>query len=146
MKKALLFMAIIIIAASSLVTVAIIQVWRAFNTSENISNVTEKAPDAETSTEQTNNLQFLEKPVSYEGKEKAVFKVFKIVTSNAALALESEYDPYCEDLFSSKMVLIFGENLYCNKIVTINQPKQVGTLSYPVNFDGTAKVIPVVRE
>ena len=147
MKKTLSFMAAVVAVASSLLTVVALKLGEHLARQESTPNATENVSDAETKPEQTNNLpiKFLEKPVSYEGKKKAVFKVFQIIAPDAALALESEYDPHYEDMFGSKVVLIIDENLYCDKVVTISQPKQVGILSYPTHR-GTTNTVPVVHE
>lgn len=147
MKKALLFMAAGVAIVSSSFTVVVLKVGEHLAHQTSTPDTTENVSGVETKPEQTSNLpiQFLEKPVSYEGKEKAIFQVFQIVAPDAALALESEYEPcHYKDMFSSKVVLIIGKNLYCDKIVAIDQPKQVGVVSYPTKY-GDTKTVPVVR-
>ena len=87
-------------------------------------------------------IQYLEKPVSYENKTETSFEVFQVL-GNAALATE-ESSRYGEDvLFNGNTVMILGENFYSDQIVTVKNPRRVGTYSY-TNNGGMPMTVPVI--
>lgn len=87
-------------------------------------------------------IQYLEKPVSYENKTETSFEVFQVL-GNAALATE-EPSRYGEDiLLNGNTVMILGENFYSDQIVTVKNPRRVGTYSY-TNNSGMPMTVPVI--
>lgn len=87
-------------------------------------------------------VQYLEKPLSYENKKETSFKVLQVL-GNAALATEAsdKIDDYV--MYYGNTVLILGENYYSDQIVTVKNPKRVGTYSYTTN-GGMSKTVPVI--
>ena len=87
-------------------------------------------------------VQYLEKPLSYENKKETSFKVLQVL-ENAALATEAsdKIDDYV--MYYGNTVLILGENYYSDQIVTVKNPKRVGTYSYTTN-SGMSKTVPVI--
>ena len=79
--------------------------------------------------EDNDQIQYLEHPVSYENKAETSFKVLQVI-GNAALAFEE-----------SKIIL--GKNFYSDQIVTIKNPQRVGTYSY-TNKGGRSMTVPVL--
>lgn len=92
-------------------------------------------------------IQYLEQPVSYENKQKTSFKVFQVL-DDAALAHEKSDRYYDEDLYFGTIVLLLGEDFYCDQIVTVKKPQRVGTYSYTTKKDRpmTVPVIDVEME
>ena len=90
--------------------------------------------------EETNPIQYLEQPVSYENKEEASFRVFQVL-GNAALAREASDEMY--DRYYGNTVVILGENFYSDQIVTIKNPQRLGTYSY-TNNGGMPMTVPVL--
>lgn len=72
-------------------------------------------------------IQYLEKPVSYENKKESSFKVLQDI-SNAALATEISNKKF--QMYNGNTVLILGEDYYSDQIITITEPRHVGTYSY----------------
>jgi len=87
------------------------------------------------------NLQYLKNPVSYENKIETSFKVFQVL-GNAALASEISDKKY--ELFYGNTVMLLGENFYSDQIITIKNPRRVGTYSY-TNNGGMPMTIPVIK-
>jgi len=87
-------------------------------------------------------VEYLENPVSYEGKKETSFKVLQVI-GNAALARE-ESDVYgSHAYYLGNTVVILGENFYSEQIVTVVNPVRVGTYSY-TNRAGIPMTVPVI--
>ena len=91
---------------------------------------------------QNDPVQYLEKPVSYEGKTETSFRVLQVL-DNAALALEASDDFGGEVSYYGNVVLILGENYYCGQVVTVKNPQRVGTYSYTTN-NNVPMTVPVI--
>lgn len=89
----------------------------------------------------TDSIQYLEQPVSYEDKAETSFKVFQVL-GNAALANEISNKEY--KWYHGNTVMILGENYYSDQVVTIKNPKRVGTYSY-TNNGGMPMTVPVLE-
>lgn len=92
---------------------------------------------------ETDPVHFLDQPVSYEHKTETSFKVFQVI-KNAALATEASDEFGDEVMYFGNTVLIPGEGFYTDQIVTIKNPKRVGTYSY-TNKGGVPMTVPVVN-
>ena len=89
---------------------------------------------ANISSDTSNDIQYLEKPIAYENKQETSFKVFQVL-GNSALAHE-EGSKIGEDIiFNGNVVLIIGENYYTDQVVKIKNPQRVGTYSYTSKSD-----------
>ena len=91
----------------------------------------------------TDPIQYLEQPVSYEDKAKTSFKVFQVL-GNAALATEESDRIGGDVMYLGNTVMILGENFYSDQVVTIKNPKRVGTYSY-TNNGGMPMTVPVIE-
>lgn len=87
-------------------------------------------------------IQYLEKPVSYENKTETSVEVFQVL-GNAALATEESSKSGEDVFFHGNTVMILGENFYSDQIVTIKNPRRVGTYSY-TNNGGMPMTVPVI--
>lgn len=87
-------------------------------------------------------IQYLKKPVSYENKKEASFQVLQVL-GNAALANEASEEIGDKIMYFGNTVLIPGENFYSHQVVTIKNPKRVGTYSYTTNA-GMPMTVPVI--
>ena len=90
---------------------------------------------------ETDQIQYLEQPVSYENKSVTSFKVFQVL-GNAALANEISNKEY--KWYYGNTVMILGENFYSDQVVTIKNPQRVGTYSY-TNNGGMPMTVPVIK-
>ncbi len=90
---------------------------------------------------ETDQIQYLEQPVSYENKSVTSFKVFQVL-GNAALANEISNKEY--KWYHGNTVMILGENFYSDQVVTIKNPQRVGTYSY-MNNGGMPMTVPVIE-
>ena len=90
---------------------------------------------------ETDQIQYLEQPVSYENKSVTSFKVFQVL-GNAALANEISNKEY--KWYHGNTVMILGENFYSDQVVTIKNPQRVGTYSY-MNNGGMPMTVPVIK-
>lgn len=92
--------------------------------------------------EDNDQIQYLEHPVSYENKAETSFKVLQVI-GNAALAFEESkrIDEYV--MYHGNTVVILGKNFYSDQIVTIKNPQRVGTYSY-TNKGGRSMTVPVL--
>ena len=90
---------------------------------------------------ETDQIQYLEQPVSYENKSVTSFKVFQVL-GNAALANEISNKEY--KWYYGNTVMILGENFYSDQVVTIKNPQRVGTYSY-TNNGGMPMTVPVIE-
>ena len=91
--------------------------------------------------EETDPIQYLEQPVSYENKKETSFKVFQVL-GNAALASEISNKEY--KWYHGNIVVILGENYYSDQVVIVKNPQRVGTYSYTTN-GGIPKTVPVIE-
>ena len=91
----------------------------------------------------TDPIQYLEQPVSYEDKAKTSFKVFQVL-GNAALATEESDRIGGNVMYLGNTVMILGENFYSDQVVTIKNPKRVGTYNY-TNNGGMPMTVPVLE-
>lgn len=87
-------------------------------------------------------IEYLEKLVSYENKEKASFRVLQVL-GNAALAMEASDRIGGDVMYLGNTVLLLGENFYSDQKVTVKNPQRVGTYSYTTN-GGMPKTVPVI--
>ncbi len=92
--------------------------------------------------EETDQIQYLEQPVSYENKKVTSFKVFQVL-GNSALATEESDRIGGDVMYLGNTVVILGDNYYSHQIVTIKNPQRVGTLSY-TNNGGMPMTVPVI--
>lgn len=88
-------------------------------------------------------IQYLEKPLSYENKTSASFKVIQVL-GNAALANEASDRIGREVSYYGNTVLILGDNFYSDQKITIKNPQRVGTYSYTAQ-SGMPKTVPVLE-
>ena len=88
-------------------------------------------------------IQYLEQPVSYESKAESSFKVFQVL-GNAALAREASDRIGGDVMYLGNTVVILGENFYSDQIVTVKNPRRVGTYSY-TNNGGMPMTVPVIN-
>ncbi len=86
------------------------------------------------------SIKYLEKPVSYENKTETSFKVLQVL-GNAALANEISSETL--NLYTGNTVLIKGENYYSDQVITVKNPKRIGTYSY-TNNAGMPMTVPVI--
>ena len=87
----------------------------------------------------TSAIKYFEKPLSYENKKKTSFKVIQVF-DDAALANENSGGTL---VFFGTTVLIQGENFYDDQIITITNPRRVGSFSYTNKMEERVTV-PVV--
>ena len=92
--------------------------------------------------EETDQIQYLEQPVSYENKKVTSFKVFQVL-GNSALATEESDRIGGDVMYLGNTVVILGDNFYSQQIVTIKNPQRVGSLSY-TNNAGMPMTVPVI--
>ena len=70
----------------------------------------------------SDQIQYLEQPVSYENKSVTSFKVFQVL-GNSALATEESDKIGGDVMYMGNTVVILGENFYSQQIVTIKNPQ-----------------------
>ena len=87
-------------------------------------------------------IQRLEKPVSYENKKKTSFKVFQVIGEDAALAKEISDKEL--DMYLGNTVVLIGKDFYSDQVITIKNPKRIGTYSY-INNGGMPKTVPIIE-
>ena len=92
--------------------------------------------------ESSDEIQYLEQPVSYENKTETSFKVIQVL-GNAALAREASDIIGGDVMYLGNTVVILGEDFYNDQVVTINNPQRLGTYSYTTNV-GRPMTVPVV--
>lgn len=85
-------------------------------------------------------IVYLEKAESYENKKETSFKVFQVL-SDAALMNEVSHKE--KELYFGKVVLIRGKDFYNDQVVTVKNPRIVGTYRYTTveNFDMSVPII-----
>lgn len=87
-------------------------------------------------------IQRLEKPVSYENKKITSFKVFQVIGEDAALAKEISDKEL--DMYLGNVVVLVGKDFYSDQVITIKNPKRIGTYSY-TNNGGMPKTVPIIE-
>lgn len=87
-------------------------------------------------------VQRLEKPVSYENKKITSFKVFQVLGEDAALAKEISDKEL--DMYLGNTVVLVGKDFYSDQVITIKNPKRIGTYSY-TNNGGMPKTVPIIE-
>ena len=87
-------------------------------------------------------IQRLEKPVSYENKKKTSFKVFQVIGEDAALAKEISDKEL--DMYLGNTVVLVGKDFYSDQVITIKNPKRIGTYSY-TNNSGMPMTVPIIE-
>ena len=87
-------------------------------------------------------IQRLEKPVSYENKKITSFKVFQVIGEDAALA--NEISDKELDMYLGNTVVLVGKDFYSDQVITIKNPKRIGTYSY-TNNGGMPKTVPIIE-
>lgn len=87
-------------------------------------------------------IQRLEKPVSYENKKITSFKVFQVIGEDAALAKEISDKEL--DMYLGNTVVLIGKDFYSDQVITIKNPKRIGTYSY-TNNSGMPKTVPIIE-
>lgn len=94
------------------------------------------------SVQDSSDVKYLDKPVSYENKAETSFKVLQVL-GNAALATEVSDVIGGEAMYLGNTVVIQGENFYSDQVVTIKNPQRIGTYSY-TNNSGMPMTVPVI--
>ena len=87
-------------------------------------------------------IQRPEKPVSYENKKITSFKVFQVIGEDAALAKEISDKEL--DMYLGNTVVLIGKDFYSDQVITIKNPKRIGTYSY-TNNGGMPKTVPIIE-
>ncbi|MBF1478525.1 VPDSG-CTERM exosortase interaction domain protein [Prevotella pallens] len=87
-------------------------------------------------------VQRLEKPVSYENKKITSFKVFQVIGEDAALAKEISDKEL--DMYLGNTVVLIGKDFYSDQVITIKNPKRIGTYSY-TNNSGMPMTVPIIE-
>lgn len=82
----------------------------------------------------------IEKGKSYENKKETSFKVFQVLSD---AALMDEIADKEKELYFGKVVLIRGKDFYNDQVVTVKNPRIVGTYRYTTveNFDMCVPII-----
>ena len=88
-------------------------------------------------------IQYLEKPVSYENKKEASFRVFQVIDSNTALAHEGDYYVFDTPWKQGNTVVLFGSEFHNDQLVTIKNPQKVGIYTC-FSGEGFPRKVPVV--
>lgn len=94
-------------------------------------------------------VQYFEQPVNYENKKSTSFKVFQVL-GNAALASEISNKQY--KWYNGTTVLLLNGQFYCDQVIELENPKQVGTYNYQTKerevlgttVGGDMKTVPVI--
>lgn len=94
-------------------------------------------------------IVYFENPINYENKKSTSFKVFQVL-GNAALANEISDKQY--KWYNGTTVLLLNGQFYCDLVVELENPKQVGTYSYQTQerevfgttVGGDMKTVPVI--
>ena len=95
-------------------------------------------------TEGDNNIQYFEKPISYENKTETSFKVLQVLGNDAALVIEASDEIGGDVMYLGNTVVLIGENFYSEQVVTIKNPQRVGSYSY-TNKRGMPMTVPVIQ-
>lgn len=86
------------------------------------------------------SIHLLEKPVSYENKTEATFRVFQVL-DDAALATEKSGELL--ELYTGNTVLIKGNDFYNDQVIKIKNPQRIGSFSYTTK-DERPLTVPVI--
>ena len=97
---------------------------------------------SETGSGDSDPIQYLSQPESYEGKKETSVKVFHVL-GDAALA--NEISNKESGWYDGRTVLILGKKFYSDQIVVIKNPQIVGTYSYATDSD-MPMMIPVIKD
>lgn len=89
---------------------------------------------ANSNSDTSDEIQYLESPIAYENKQETSFKVFQVL-GKTALAKEESDKIGDDNMYLGNIVLIIGDNFYTDQVVTIKNPKRVGTYSYTSKSD-----------
>lgn len=95
------------------------------------------------------DIAYFETPINYENKKSTSFKVFQVL-GNAALASEISNKQY--KWYNGTTVLLLSGQFYCDQVVELEYPKQVGTYNYQTKerevlgttVGGDMKTVPVI--
>lgn len=95
------------------------------------------------------DIAYFETPINYENKKSTSFKVFQVL-GNAALASEISDKQY--NWFHGTTVLLLNGQFYCDQVIELDNPKQVGTYKYQTKerevlgttVGGDMKTVPVI--
>lgn len=91
--------------------------------------------------DETDMVQYLEQPVSYEDKTETSFKVFQVLGKSA---LAKEISSKKLKWYDGNTVMLLGENFYSEQVVTVKNPQRVGTYSYTSKSD-MPMTVPVIE-
>lgn len=80
------------------------------------------------------SIKYLEKPVSYENKAEANFRIIQVFDNGALATDQSNFN----------VVVIPGENYYDDQNVKVKNPQRVGSYTYPTN-SGMEKTVPIIN-
>ena len=97
---------------------------------------------ANQSSQGDDRIKYLEQPVSYENKKETSFKVLQVF-EDAALANEASDRIGRDVMYLGNVVMILGEDFYSDQIVTVKNPRRLGTYSYTTK-GGMPKTVPVI--
>lgn len=95
---------------------------------------------------QTGSVKYLDRPVSYEGKEETSFKVFQVLGENSALAREKSdnyLDDYSDD-YLGNIVVLKGKDFYTDQVITVEKPQRTGTFNYTNKAD-IPQTVPIIE-
>lgn len=90
-----------------------------------------------------NQVQYLDKPVSYENKKETSFKVFQVF-DNVVLAKEVSDKVLNYVEYRGNTVILMGENYYSDQIISVKNPQRIGTYSY-TNNGGIPMTVPIIE-
>ena len=89
---------------------------------------------ANSNSDASDEIQYLENPVAYENKQETSFKVFQVL-GKTALAKEESDKIGDNIMYLGNIVLIIGDDFYTDQVVTIKNPRRIGTYSYTSKSD-----------
>ena len=84
---------------------------------------------ANSNSDASDEIQYLENPIAYENKKETSLKVFQVF-DDAALAREASDKIGDDVVYLGNTIVILGENFYTDQIVKVKNPQRVGTYSY----------------
>lgn len=98
---------------------------------------------ANSNSDASDEIQYLENPIAYENKKETSFKVFQVF-DDAALAREASDKIGDDVVYLGNTIVILGENFYTDQIVKVKNPQRVGTYSYTTK-SGMPMTVPVIE-
>lgn len=98
---------------------------------------------ANSNSDASDEIQYLENPIAYENKKETSFKVFQVF-DDAALAREASDKIGDDVVYLGNTIVILGENFYTDQIVKVKNPQRVGTYSYTTK-NGMPMTVPVIE-